>query len=259
MMLCLSSWLLLFQPQVLHNYRAGFFSSLLGFNNIWQITSMSSYFDQFTSVNFFQHIWTLAIEIQFYIIWPFVIIFSGKIFGQKNLRRSLRPICIILTLLSFLLMMIITAKTTNINRVYFGTDTRAFSIILGALLATLLNNSRIRTLANIIPAKVLDIASLVIFLPMLAMLFNLKGESNFVYYGGMFFFNILLIMLLPIAVSDKTILGKICQNNLLGVFARRSYSLYLWQIPIINLSLVGLTYYDIPYSASVRCRFSSSY
>ena len=104
----------------------------------WQaIWSGHGYWDLFTTPSPLQHTWSLAIEEQFYLVWPLVVF--GLIRLRRGARASLAPAVLAvagtLGALSIAWMVLRYEPGTDPSRVYFGTDTRAGSILLGASLA----------------------------------------------------------------------------------------------------------------------------
>lgn len=113
-----------------------FVSAIFGFNNWYQIFNNISYFDNGGAPSPLLHCWSLAIETQFYLIFPFIIILISKIKNNKKERYQLLSlITTILIVVSSLLMFILFDPTGDPSRVYYGLDTRAFSLLIGALLA----------------------------------------------------------------------------------------------------------------------------
>ncbi|MSE22753.1 acetyltransferase, partial [Lactobacillus parabuchneri] len=82
----------------------------------------------------FTHLWSLSIEGQYYLIWPLLLIALVLIVKK---RRSIANILLVFAILSGLLMGFLYTGPDTLNRVYYGTDTRMFSIIFGAMLAVI--------------------------------------------------------------------------------------------------------------------------
>ncbi|MBM9833648.1 acyltransferase, partial [Enterococcus faecalis] len=79
-----AAYITLFQRNLLNNLRGVFVSSLLYYNNWWQINHGLSYFDRFGNESPFTHLWSLAVEGQNYLIWPLVFILLMKIGKQRH-------------------------------------------------------------------------------------------------------------------------------------------------------------------------------
>lgn len=81
-----STYILLFQRQLLHNLYQIVLTNLLGVYNFWQILNGQSYFERFAQDESpFIHLWTLSIEWQYYLIWPIVLVILFKLFKKNQL------------------------------------------------------------------------------------------------------------------------------------------------------------------------------
>jgi len=109
-----------------------FVSSVLMFNNWWQIDKGASYFTRLMAEAPFSHFYSLAIEAQFYLVWPVVCLFLiRKVKDRWKIFRAL----VLFAIISALEMAVLYHSNQDPSRIYYGTDTRLFSILLGAALA----------------------------------------------------------------------------------------------------------------------------
>lgn len=122
----------LFNHVMLTKMRPDIVPSLLFFNNWWQILRNVSYFDALGDPSPLTHFWSLAIEEQFYLIWPLLLLALMKV-GAK--RPTIRRITLAIALVSAAAMAVLYDPAVDPSRVYYGTDTRVFSLLLGAWLA----------------------------------------------------------------------------------------------------------------------------
>jgi peptidoglycan/LPS O-acetylase OafA/YrhL len=121
-------WWIIGSPEQLHNLRGDMLAAL-GYVANWRfLTGGQSYADLFTTPSPLQHFWSLAIEEQFYVIFPLFVFVVMKFGG----RRLLTTMLVIATSTSVILEIILGH---NVDRVYYGTDTRAAELLLGCLLA----------------------------------------------------------------------------------------------------------------------------
>src|SRR5439155_2053027 len=98
-----------------------------------------TYWELFTKPSPLEHTWSLAIEEQFYLVWPLLI--AGVVAWSGRVRRAIAPTVFVLSAVlgaMSLATMQLLYDPTDTNRAYFGTDTRASSILVGAALAALL-------------------------------------------------------------------------------------------------------------------------
>lgn len=122
----------IFNHVMLTKMRPDILPSLLFFNNWWQIAQNVSYFNALGDPSPLTHFWSLAIEEQFYLIWPPLLFAMVSMHVSKpNTRR----VVLGLSAVSALAMMVLYNPAADPSRVYYGTDTRVFSLLLGAWMA----------------------------------------------------------------------------------------------------------------------------
>ena len=224
-LLLFGNWALFYSKSFLLNFREVVMTSLLNINNWWQMSSGSSYFDRFGNESFFTHLWSLSIEGQFYLLWP--IVFAFLMYKQEDTKR-LRHIVLFLGGLSALLMGVLYHPDT-IDRVYYGTDTRLFSIMFGSWLAIELQEKNKTYQLMRARSKEIGVAS---FLLLLAGYYFMSDTSKVTYLGGMFVFSGIVTLLLGTIIVSEDI-NRLFTNPLFDWIGTRSYEIYLWQYPII--------------------------
>ena len=219
-----------------------FLASVLGFNNWWQIFNKVSYFEAAGVPSPFTHCWSLAIETQFYLIYPLILLGIYKLVKSRGEGRAKRGllfagVTLLLALISVILMIVLFDPQQDASRVYYGTDTRAFSLLFGALLAILWDY---RMVPRRLSASVNMVLGSVSFAVLLVMTIAINGSSNFWYRGGQFFGTILTVLMVYAVSGRKTWLSRFLSNPVLKWMGDRSYSIYLWHYPIILLISKGI-------------------
>lgn len=219
-----------------------FLASVLGFNNWWQIFNKVSYFEAVGVPSPFTHCWSLAIETQFYLIYPLIFLAVYKLAkGRENGRAKrgllIAGVTLLLALISVILMAVLFNPQQDASRVYYGTDTRVFSLLFGALLAILWEY---RMVPRRLSASVNMVLGSVSFAVLFVMTIAINGSSNFWYRGGQFVGTILTVLVIYAVSGRKTWLSTFLSHPVLKWIGDRSYSIYLWHYPIILLISKGI-------------------
>ena len=222
--------LFLAKPKELARIRYDGLATLFYVANWRTIFEGRSYWDLFNAPSPLEHTWSLAIEEQFYVLWPLFVYFIFRVF--KGSSRALGIACAALSLLSAGAMSLLyTLSPEKSARVYMGTDTRGAAILVGATLACALA-TRKEAFSNR-GVRVLDIFGLAGFLLMGAAWFKLDGQSPLLYRGGFWLTELCVLLLIACASQDRrSLVARILSNRLLTLAGLVSYGLYLWHWPV---------------------------
>ncbi|WP_195961304.1 acyltransferase family protein [Enterococcus casseliflavus] len=230
MLLISAAYITLFQRNLLNNLRGVFVSSLLYYNNWWQINHGLSYFDRFGNESPFTHLWSLAVEGQNYLIWPLVFILLMKIGKQRH--RAFKFTAAV-TILSAILLAVLYTPGADPTRVYYGTDTRLFSIWMGSALAFIWPSTHLKKEIPQKAKRVLNISGFASLAGLIAAFFFLDDHLTFVYYGGMFLISILCTILVAVTAHPGASLNRVLSNPIFSYIGKRSYGIYLYQFPVM--------------------------
>ncbi|MDY5472111.1 MAG: acyltransferase family protein [Collinsella sp.] len=256
-----------FNHVMLTKMRPDILPSLLFFNNWWQIMQDVSYFNALGDPSPLTHFWSLAIEEQFYLIWPPLLLAMVSVHMSKpNTRR----VVLGLAAVSAVAMMVLYNPATDPSRVYYGTDTRVFSLLLGAWMAFIpdrdlaparlvrhlgldrlagagkhdKSKSNTAEAATTKPSELarfwsspasIDLMGVVGLVGLAAMVALTNGYTAFQYRGGTLLCSILTLMVIAACVQPQGMVARALAAEPLVWIGKRSYSIYLWHYPLLLL------------------------
>ncbi|MBM2658192.1 acyltransferase family protein [Staphylococcus pseudoxylosus] len=221
---------LIFKHAEIVNIKQDAFAAIFYVSNWWYIATDVNYFEQFAFMPL-KHLWSLAIEEQFYIIFPIVFILLLLIIKKY---RNVTLILWIISLVSLLTMIIIGQAQTGHSRVYFGTDTRLQTMLLGVIFAFVWPPFKLKKNPNHILRTIIDSIGVVGIALLLMLFFIVNDDSNWIYNGGFYLISGLTLFVIMSAVHPSGYFAKILGNPLFIYIGKRSYSLYLWHFPVIS-------------------------
>jgi peptidoglycan/LPS O-acetylase OafA/YrhL len=233
------AWVALIGPHQPSSFRMETISSAFYFNNWWLIFHHVSYFERFQASPL-DHIWSLSIEEQFYILWPFLVMLGTRFVrepdGADGIRLRLAGVTVLAAIGSLILMAVLYHPSIDPSRVYYGTDTRAGELLAGAALAMLWPSRRLR--ANIAPrARNLVDGAGVLGLVVIGVMFWQVGEfSSFLYRGGFALLSIATVLAVAALTHPAARIGNVVGCRPMRWIGERSYGIYLWHMPIIVLT-----------------------
>jgi peptidoglycan/LPS O-acetylase OafA/YrhL len=217
-------------------------ASLTFSNNWYQAGAPTSYADRYQAP-VLQHLWSLAVEEQFYLVWPLLL---GLILAATRGRRHLTRLVVVLVLAgaSVLAMAVGHLAGVSLNRLYFGTDTHGFALLIGA--AGALATARLERRRALLRRSAL-LAWVVVVLGLLRM----PWDAPVTYLGGAALVALATTLVVVHLNDGASVLARALEWSPLGWAGRRSYGIYLWHWPVIVLLLqvapdVPLTLVAVP-------------
>lgn len=199
-------------------------------SNWWYIAKDVNYFEQFSFMPL-KHLWSLAIEEQFYIFFPVILV---TLLLTIKKRYKIGFIFWGVSIISLGLMMFIYSINGDHSRVYFGTDTRLQTLLLGVILAFLWPPFKLKNDPPKVVKYVIDSIGSLSFIVLILLFFIINDETNWIYDGGFYLISILTLFIIASVVHPSTWIAKIFSNPVLVFIGKRSYSLYLWHFAAIS-------------------------
>ena len=228
-------------------YKMSAFASIAGLNNIYQIVSKMSYFDNFGMIMPLTHVWALSFQLQMYILFPFILK------GLKKMKLQNRTIGIIFLSVSMASAAWMGYKFymgSDFSRIYYGTDTRAFAFFVAAGIACFYCDREIVKKGEKVLIYLLGISGIILII-MFSIFIDYRNKYN--YYGLMFLVSILITYTIVLLTKQEI---KKWNNPLVNrlltpavKLGQHQYQYYLWQYPIMIFSKEFLKWLDIDFNS----------
>lgn len=228
-----SLWLFLTDTGRLYSIGGDIGSALLYISNWWLIFHDVSYFESFGPPSPLGHFWSLAVEEQFYLIWPIALLGALQI---ARMRGQLLTWTIAAAAISACLMTLLYTPGEDPSRVYYGTDTRAFALLIGASLAIVWPSRKLAANLSLKSRFALNSIGLIGLIVMIAMIVLTKEYDSFLYQGGMVIASLATAAIVAAIVHPAVKLGNVIGLKPLRWLGVRSYGIYLYHYPIIVLT-----------------------
>ena len=226
------------------SFRADAIASLFYVTNWWYIFSDASYFEAIGRPPFLQHLWSLAVEEQFYLLWPALVLILLRWRG----RRGVFYVAIIGALASTAWMAFLAItngypQEADPSRAYFGSDSHIMGLLLGAALAMVWRPGRLSTRLTAGAKAVVTAVGFLALLVVLYFFWQVGEYSNFLYRGGFLALSGVVCVLIAAASHPGAPFGKMLGSQPWRYIGQRSYGLYLYHWPIYVITRPDL---DIP-------------
>ncbi len=234
---------LLFLPDTIGTLRSDAIAALTYTSNWWQIAAHRSYFVDAGRPPLLKHLWSLAIEEQFYLFWPPLLILGLRRLGRRRMLGTMLGIAA----LSSALMAVIASS--SIDGAYYATYSRLTGLLLGAAMAFGFAPYRLRGLPGRGVRLAVDLGGALGLIVLIEAFHHYTYPDSTtadlsVFRGGFVVVDLATLLVILAAVHPASDVGRLLGWEPLRWVGLRSYSLYLWHYPIFCITRPSLDFRD---------------
>ena len=212
--------------------------------NLSYIFFNQSYFINISRPPLLQHLWSLAIEEQFYILWPVVLLVLHKV--KRISYRTLVAVSALVMAVGSTAWMAHLAITNQYpipndpSRLYFGTDTHAMGLLIGCAVAAVVNIDKLNPRITPDRKALMNFVGLGSLSALIIGLIKIDEFAPQLYRGGFIVVSLVTALTIVVLIHPGLRIGKVVGNPLLAWFGDRSYGMYIWHWPIFMLLRPGI-------------------
>jgi peptidoglycan/LPS O-acetylase OafA/YrhL len=236
------AYVVVFLPDEASKLRGGVVASFGYVTNWYLIFHQQSYFSSLGRQPMLQHLWSLAIEEQFYLLWPLLLGLVLKFWRPSRVKLAVTIFAA--AAVSALLMAVLYRAGGDPSRVYYGTDTHASGLLVGAGMAVLLPPWQLRGKLGRGAPIALDAIGLTALVVLVWCFANVSEFDTVLYRGGYLVFAcIAAVVVLVAAHPAATVTSGLLATRPMVWIGKRSYGIYLWHWPVYMVTRPGV---DLP-------------
>lgn len=222
-------------------FRADALASLFYVSNWWYIVADLSYFEFTGRPPLLAHLWSLAIEEQFYLLWPLLLFLLMRSLGVRGVRWVALGIAVASSLwMAYLAVRSGMPVPADPSRVYFGTDAHISGLLLGAAVATVWRPGRLPEHVSTGARTALWGTGALALACVVGAYILVTEFTPLLYRGGFLVFSAVVAVLIMMATHPAIGLGALLGSQPWRFIGQRSYGLYLWHWPVFLVTRPGL-------------------
>jgi peptidoglycan/LPS O-acetylase OafA/YrhL len=232
-------------PDTMKRFLADTPFALTGTMNWWLVGRELDYFEAIGRPPLLQHTWSLAVEAQFYLIWPLILLLILKWFGKKRVAIASLFFAAISGIALLLVSLSLDANNeTDVSHIYFGTDTHSIGLFLGAALAVSWVPQNFKEVVSRKAQDFIDAIGVIGFLGILGTFLLINADNPGLYKIAFPLAGLFGAAIVTSIVHPASRFAPILQNRVLLWIGERSYAIYLWhwiifQVTRPNIDLAG--------------------